>query len=164
MLIPSLPLVTGMIHSSRASVVFAGSRGCLSLFLMVVVRRALLCFCFIGICIFLFCAEADKGTGDSKKHSPVAGWCLTKHRPLRAAQSGHGGYCKSCYQERFPKKYAEKQRLRKKSCKYCQEERETDADGARGLAQNYFSVRFAAVVLILSLPFVTGMIHSRLFL
>ncbi len=76
--------------------------------IMAVIRMALLNFFFVGNFIFLLSAEAGKDVRKNKKQLPAAGWCLTRHRPLKIAQSGYGGYCKVCYQEKFPKKHVRK--------------------------------------------------------
>ena len=51
--------------------------------------------------------------------TPAAGWCKSKHQPRKPAQSGYDGYCKACFRERFPQRFAEKQQNRKQSCRVC---------------------------------------------
>ncbi len=51
--------------------------------------------------------------------TPQAGWCRTKHRPKKPAQSGHDGYCKACFRELFPGKHKAKQKNRKETCIFC---------------------------------------------
>lgn len=51
--------------------------------------------------------------------TPAAGWCKSKHQPRKPAQSGYDGYCKACFRERFPQRFAEKQQSRKQSCRVC---------------------------------------------
>ena len=62
--------------------------------------------------------------GAPKAPNPLYGWCKTMHKPLKAAQSGYEGYCKSCYQQKFPEKHRSKQDSRMLICGYCGEKRE----------------------------------------
>ena len=53
------------------------------------------------------------GGAPKRAQEPAAGWCATRHRPRKPAQSGYRAddgllYCKACLQELFPAKYAEK--------------------------------------------------------
>ena len=50
---------------------------------------------------------------------PRAGWCKTLHRPLKPAQSGYEGYCKTCFRDLFPDKYFAKQQKRNHPCRIC---------------------------------------------
>ena len=59
------------------------------------------------------------GAPKQVRKEPDAGWCTTRHRPLKAAQSGYTGddgkpYCKDCLRDLYPEIHAEKQKLRKK--------------------------------------------------
>ena len=75
--------------------------------------------------------DTDKKVPPAKKDAkpPSQGWCLTRHRPLKPAQSGYEGYCKACYRDLFPKKYAAKVSTRKSKCATCGELREVSAAG-----------------------------------
>ena len=64
--------------------------------------------------------ELEAGKKEPAK-TPLYGWCRTRHRPLKAAQSGYDGYCKLCFKELFPKAYAKKQGGRKGTCTFCGE-------------------------------------------
>ena len=58
--------------------------------------------------------------------------CRGNHRPKKDApfaQTGYDGYCKACYKQRFPDKYAAKQRSRKRACRFCFEDKEIVRDG-----------------------------------
>ena len=76
-------------------------------------------------------AHGPNSTGPAPAPPPVPtqGWCKTRHRPQRAAQSGYDGYCKPCYKKFFPEQHAAKQTHRKLSCSYCGESREVSMDG-----------------------------------
>ena len=55
--------------------------------------------------------------------------CTGYHKPRRGEaypqeQTGYDGYCKSCYKEKFPRKYRDKQEQRKKKCRFCGKQRE----------------------------------------
>ena len=76
-----------------------------------------LCYAF---CLLVLC-----GSADGVATTPAAGWCRAKHTPAKAAQSGFDGYCKSCYKEKHPKKYAAKVSGRKVKCKFCSKLRES---------------------------------------
>ena len=59
---------------------------------------------------------------------PAAGWCkgyLRTQSPKVPAQSGHRGYCKSCYKECFPSDYAAKAAARKQKHQECAVRKET---------------------------------------
>ena len=86
-----------------------------------------LCLYFFLVCVWWSIVEGGKDSG--KPHTPTNGWCKTKHRPKKAAQSGYCGYCKSCFREKFPKKYEDKQQRRKKLCFYCQDAKEIQSNG-----------------------------------
>ena len=77
------------------------------------------------VCICLLSIDAGKQTPQKQPQTPAAGWCHTRHRPNKPAQSGYDGYCKACYQDKFPKKYLDKQLQRKKQCAWCAELRDT---------------------------------------
>ena len=49
--------------------------------------------------------------------------CRTR-RCSSNAQSGHDGYCKTCFKKKFPKKYADKQARRQQKCVVCSQVRE----------------------------------------
>ena len=51
--------------------------------------------------------------------TPAAGWCKTNHKPPKAAQSGHRGFCKVCFRKQFPDEAAAKATARKKACVVC---------------------------------------------
>ena len=57
---------------------------------------------------------------------PRYGWCKGKHEPNnpRPAQSGHDGYCKTCFRQLFPERFRAKQDARKQECEMCQEVKE----------------------------------------
>ncbi len=64
------------------------------------------------------------GRKQMPRAEPAAGWCTTRHKPLKPAQSGYRGddglpYCKSCLQRLFPAKYSEKQARRTGLCSLC---------------------------------------------
>ena len=72
------------------------------------------------LCSLLFCiCYLDSAFGAKQKQEPRTGWCLTKHKPPKAAQSGYEGYCKTCYKEKFPEKHAAKLQRRNKPCPCC---------------------------------------------
>ncbi len=81
-------------------------------------------FCLIlfaaFVCTCSFCTNSDKQESRKTSKTPAAGWRLNKHRPKKAAQSGYDGYCKVCFQERFPKRCDKKQLRRKKHCVFLQ--------------------------------------------
>ena len=54
-----------------------------------------------------------------RRQVPPAGWCKTRHSPLKPAQSGYNGYCKGCFVELFPDEHRVKQERRKKVCRFC---------------------------------------------
>ncbi len=78
--------------------IMATSRLCLILF------AAFVCTCF-------FCTNSGKQESRKTSKTPAAGWCLNRHRPKKAAQSGYDGYCKICFQET---KRCDKKQLRRK--------------------------------------------------
>ena len=75
---------------------------------------SLLFFC-IGVLAQVHIAFGSKKVPDP----PLAGWCRTQHRPLKPAQSSYKGFCKKCFQKKFPDEYREKLQDRKKKCKIC---------------------------------------------
>ena len=84
--------------------IMATSRLCLILF------AAFVCACF-------FCTNSGKQESRKTSKTPAAGWCLNRHNPKKAAQSGYDGYCKICFQE--TKRCDKKQLRRKKHCVFC---------------------------------------------
>ena len=66
---------------------------------------------------------------------PKYGWCTTRHRQKKAAQSGHviqgKRYCKECYRSLCPEGYAAKQDKRRKACQLCGQLRELVGDVCR---------------------------------
>ncbi len=95
---------------------------------MLRVFRRQLWVSFFGLSGLFLCAYAGKKTSVP----PAAGWCRTKHRPPKAAQSAacFKGYCKACFKEKFPKEHAKKQQERiSETCGSCRQKKETDAAG-----------------------------------
>ena len=68
---------------------------------------------------------------------PAAGWCITRHRPKRAAQSGYDFFCKTCYRDLFPERHAAKQKKRKHTCRFCM----ATKDLARGACKSCTRMR-----------------------
>ena len=63
-------------------------------------------------------------SADSAKDTPpLQGWCRCCG-PGNAAATGHEGYCKICYKQKFRRKYEDKQKRRLKSCWICGKTRE----------------------------------------
>ena len=76
---------------------------------------------YIFVVFAYVCAWCALGVKEISSKPPSAGWCRSKHRPKKAAQSGFDGYCKACYREKHPRKYAAKSAGRKKMCVSCSE-------------------------------------------
>ena len=58
------------------------------------------------------------------RQEPAAGWCVTRHRPKKPAQSGYRGtdglpYCKPCFRQKFPRLFELKNEARKHNCCFC---------------------------------------------
>ncbi len=71
-------------------------------------------------CLCLVWSAFPAVTGVKSPPPPLHGWCRTKHRPKKAAQSGFDGYCKACFRQYFPKKHATKLAQRAKTkCGFC---------------------------------------------
>ena len=83
--------------------------------------------CLLLVSVWWSLSEAGKGQGTPP--APTAGWCKTKHRPKKPAQSGHRGFCKACFREKFPKEHEEKQRQRKNTCSYCHDYKDIQSNG-----------------------------------
>ena len=66
---------------------------------------------------------------DGAPKTPAAGWCRTKHRPNKPAQSGYKGYCKACFRKHFPEEHMAKVLLRRKTCGVCAETKNITSDG-----------------------------------
>ncbi len=97
-------------------------------------------FAIIVLCSFFLqgfeCGKALPSNSKSKSakdkdrlSEPAAGWCRTKHKPPKAAQSSFDGYCKACFKAKHPRLYAATQKCRKKICKFCNKAGDTSADG-----------------------------------
>ena len=86
---------------------------------------------WVWVCLATGAWSAKRGTNPTKKRgtNPTKKWCRTRHTSPVPAQSGYQGYCKQCFKQEFPRKYAQKAQRRLKVCPYCGNEREMTAAG-----------------------------------
>ena len=90
-----------------------------------------LCYWFFLIVVStcLLYIDCGKQTPQKPPKPPAAGWCRTSHKPKKPAQSGYDGYCKACYQDKFPNKYKAKLMQRKKQCAWCMKQQVNTRNG-----------------------------------
>ena len=80
---------------------------------------------------FVLCALFTMTTHAAPKKPPAQGWCRTRHKPLKPAQTGYRGYCKNCFLAFYPDEYASKQEARKQHCRFCGASRDLVAGSCR---------------------------------
>ena len=88
----------------------------------------------LALCSLTHTVDAAKRKREEPIPPPKHGWCQGDHKPKKpkAAQSGHGGFCKSCFAKRYPEEHAaklQKRREAKKPCKVCGEPKELQSSG-----------------------------------